>query len=420
MKAKSIIVSYRGHPVGELRDFGDRTGFQYDRDFLDSAQPLSPIDLPLQTGVFERSDPDLHCLPGIFSDALPDSYGRRILRDWYSRHMGPDYPVTAADMLSYVGQNGMGALCFEPAREQDNPDALIAFDLARARNVDREYAEGDKEKVIDELRRQAKTVGGTFPKALMSIDPQTGTLYETRPGLPAHFEHWIIKFGVGSSRQPGNLDNYPEIEAAYLDMARDCGIIVPEVKLFLSADENGNQLLHLGVRRFDLVQGVRLHYGSLSGLLGRSPIDDYWDYRHLLEVTEKVVADFRAMREQCLRMMFNLASGNWDDHAKNHGFLYNGKAWSLAPAFDLSFWGHRPNGTPALALMGRIRDIKYDVISQFCERIGLPAAEVRTMASKVQTVLTKADNYLVARGVPDQVRSTVTGWIQRNSMLIGQ
>jgi serine/threonine-protein kinase HipA len=193
MEAKKILVRYEGLLVGELRDFGDRTGFAYAPAFLTTGHRLSPLGLPLESRVFVFNNPDMLYLPGIFNDSVPDAYGRRIMRDWYAKKMGGDHVATAADMLAYVGQNGMGALCYEPAQDEFDAGVLRELDLERARREAKDYLEGQAEDVLESLRSSVKTVGGSFPKALVSIDPATGRTYELRAGLPAHYEHWIIK-----------------------------------------------------------------------------------------------------------------------------------------------------------------------------------------------------------------------------------
>jgi len=36
------------------------------------------------------------------------------------------------------------------------------------------------------------------------------------------------------------------------------------------------------------------------------------------------------------RVVFNVATGNRDDHLRNHGFILQAQGWRLAPAFDIN------------------------------------------------------------------------------------
>jgi serine/threonine-protein kinase HipA len=408
MTPKKINVLYQGKRVGEIRDLGNITGFAYTEAFLASGHQLSPIELPLESRVFEGEEEAFHYLPGIFADSLPDSYGRKIMYDWFAKKMGDRYQVTAADMLGYVGHNGMGALAYEPAKEEYDAKALLELDLAKAQRETHAYLEGQSEVVLESLRATAKTVGGSFPKALIGLDPATGKTYEERRDLPVGFERWIVKFGIGDQRLKTDLSNYPEVEMAYLDMARDCGISVPHFRAFETTDKNGKKLVHLGVRRFDLEHGQRLHYASLAGLKGWPAVYDYWRYDLLIDVTKKVVKDFRAIKQQCQRMIFNVASANLDDHAKNHGFLYDGKEWKISPAFDLGYWGFRPNGGQSMAVGAQIRGISFETMKKFSSLAGVPKAEVDQIGSQIREVLEKASTYFDKWNVPLEHSRVIT------------
>jgi serine/threonine-protein kinase HipA len=41
------------------------------------------------------------------------------------------------------------------------------------------------------------------------------------------------------------------------------------------------------------------------------------------------------LRELFSRIVFNVAVGNFDDHARNHAALWNGSSLSLSPAYDI-------------------------------------------------------------------------------------
>jgi serine/threonine-protein kinase HipA len=403
MSVKKIYVLYEGKRVGELRDFGDTTGFEYSPDFIASGHQLSPIEMPLRAGVVVKNHPSMEYLPGILCDSLPDSYGQTIMKDWYAKRKGDTYIPTAADMLAYVGHNGMGALTYEPANEEYDASLLKELDLAKAERETHSFLEGKSEEVLESLRATAKTVGGSFPKALVALDPATGQTFEERRNLPRTLEHWIVKFGTGDSRPRNDFRNYPEVEMAYLDMARDSGITVPDFRAFeTTQEEDGKRLVHLGVRRFDLEHGKRLHYASLSGIMGLEPDYRFWSYNHLLETTQKVVADFRAIKEQCRRIIFNVATANTDDHSKNHGFLYDGKEWKISPAFDLAYWGFRPNAKQALAVFAQNSGITFDTLKRFCQKAGLKDSETDEMGEQIRAVLDKASVYFDKWGVPQE------------------
>jgi serine/threonine-protein kinase HipA len=57
------------------------------------------------------------------------------------------------------------------------------------------------------------------------------------------------------------------------------------------------------------------------------------DWLDLAEFTRRIGAD---TVELWRRAMFGAAIGNLDDHLRNHGYLRIGRAWQLAPAFDMN------------------------------------------------------------------------------------
>lgn len=42
------------------------------------------------------------------------------------------------------------------------------------------------------------------------------------------------------------------------------------------------------------------------------------------------------LRQLWLRMVFNMAVSNCDDHLRNHGFLLTRRGWILSPAYDIN------------------------------------------------------------------------------------
>ena len=75
-----IKVSYcpegKDIDVGRLATKRGQIWFEYDRDFLNSGIQLSPIKLPLQSGVFSGNESPFENLFGLFNDSLPDGWGK--------------------------------------------------------------------------------------------------------------------------------------------------------------------------------------------------------------------------------------------------------------------------------------------------------------------------------------------------------
>ncbi len=98
--------------VGRLAARQDKIYFEYDSNFIKRSLEISPLQLPLQTGVKTFDRFLFEGLPGVFNDSLPDGWGR-LLFDRALRLQGllPDQ-ITPLDRLAHVGKTGMGALTY--------------------------------------------------------------------------------------------------------------------------------------------------------------------------------------------------------------------------------------------------------------------------------------------------------------------
>ena len=109
--------------------------FAYGRHYLRApyAQPLNPDHLPLRDAAFvlpERRVRDGGALPLTLRDALPDSWGRKVLEVQHGR------PLSDLDALLLTNEDRVGAMVFASALpiESDAPaTALLSLqDLAEA------------------------------------------------------------------------------------------------------------------------------------------------------------------------------------------------------------------------------------------------------------------------------------------------
>lgn len=88
------------------------------------------------------------------------------------------------------------------------------------------------------------------------------------------------------------------------------------------------------------------------------------------------------------RVAFNVLISNVDDHLRNHGFLWRGKAgWSLSPAYDLN---PVPTDLKACVLTTNIDldegTCSVDLLEQASAYFGLTLAQARAILKEVATV----------------------------------
>jgi serine/threonine-protein kinase HipA len=276
----------------------------------------------------------------VFADSLPDDFGNRVIRAYYAARGHDELAMSPVQRLLYVGERAIGALTYHPAvalptRPAEQESLEVAALVADARKV----VTGHPDVAIPEIYRIGASAGGKRPKALVRYVPATG---EIRSGYaPPHAGDVpsVLKFdGVGDADHRTELVTplpFNRVEAAYAAMARDAGLDMAEVTIL----EGDGGYAHLLVRRFDLVDGRRLHQHTLGGLLHL----DYNDagassYEEYLRTALTLGLPPAAILEAYRRMVFNVVAVNQDDHVKNLSFhLHPDGHWSLTPAYDVTF-----------------------------------------------------------------------------------
>ena len=182
MPGKHLDVYYHGKQVGTLAETPEKIiAFQYTHDWLKEGFSISPFSLPLRDNVFVPKDKNrdfFDGLYGVFSDSLPDNWGRLLLDKYLLSHGINAADLSALDKLAYIGASGMGALEYHPSKEKD-------FNIdTKGLNYDEIAGECDKilsskpSDRLDLLYNLGGSSGGTRPKILLS---EAG-------------KEWIIKF----------------------------------------------------------------------------------------------------------------------------------------------------------------------------------------------------------------------------------
>jgi serine/threonine-protein kinase HipA len=334
-----------GQTVGAAAELDNgRVLFEYTDSFRASGLEISPLHLPLSRRgpiAFDelRRSPAFEGLPGVLADALPDSFGNKVIRAWFAARGEEQRALSPVQRLLYVGERAMGALTFHPAQKLPARAAeLESLELAELVRDARRIVEGDAAIAIPELYRIGASAGGMRPKALVRYQPKTRTIRSAN-AKPAEGElACILKFdGVGDGLRSdalGKPQPFNRIEAAYTEMARAAGVVATEISVL---EQDG--FAHLLVHRFDREGERRVHQHSFGGLVhvdfndpGASSYEEY--FRCVL----RLGMPYAALEQAFLRMLFNVVAVNQDDHVKNLSFQMDERGvWSLAPAYDLTF-----------------------------------------------------------------------------------
>ncbi|MBS1836097.1 MAG: type II toxin-antitoxin system HipA family toxin [Actinobacteria bacterium] len=341
---RTVDVVYEGvdgpWTVARVAQRGSVTFVEYTDEHVATGADLAPLRHPL--GQRGRSFPGVNPehLPGLLSDAGPDSWGRSVLRRDMRRH-GIERPEPL-DMLTWLGRRTMGALTFRPVEGPGSVEVALV-DLDRVQNEAlRHFAGEDAHDQAAEAVALAAggSAGGARPKITAAYTPE-GRLVADNGNLPPGSVPWLVKFhGQDDSA------SLSAVEASYLEMARTAGITTCEHQLLPGA--SGTQ--YLAVRRFDRIpepgaQPGRVHMATAAGLLEAYPeLGQHVGYDDVIRLARRVTGDVREVTEMVRRAVFNVVAHNRDDHARNIAYLWTPTdGWRLAPAFDLTFsLGPRP------------------------------------------------------------------------------
>jgi serine/threonine-protein kinase HipA len=317
--------------VGRLAWVGRRLLMEFSAKFLARPLPLSPLKLPVQPGVHEERTRVFEGLHGVFSDSLPDGWGRLLTDRLLERHGVDRHRLTPLDRLALVGRDGFGALCYQPELSLTEPPEVI--DLLALAQASRAVLEGDEATVFPELLALEGSSGGARPKVALSYHPQEGRLLAGRAAIPPGHLPILVKFG--SRNDPVDIG---AIEQTYAIMARAAGLAVSPCWLLAASERHPG---FFATQRFDR-QGTqgnqRLHLHSLSGLLHADHRYPSVDYRTLLRTTRWLTRDQQAVEAVFRLLCFNAVAHNRDDHSRNFSFLMDRSgAWRPSPAYDLTF-----------------------------------------------------------------------------------
>ncbi len=341
-----VEVRIWGQSVGAVAPLQGKPGFyefQYTPAFENSGLELSPLRMKLKAK-HRFSFPELapgtfHGLPGLLADALPDTFGNALIDEYLTRHGTRTEEITTLQRLVYVGRRAMGALEFEPAiAETRSPAVTVPLDMAHLVEDARHALRGELGKITQEILDVGSSAGGARAKAVIGWNPQTNEVVSGQFDLPHGYEHWLLKFDLGTDGVLSNTAGFGRIEYAHYLMALEAGIEMSESRLL---EEGGRA--HFMTKRFDRRGNDKVHVQSLCGLMHLDFNTPYvHGYEQYLRAVLELKLDAPALEQAWLRCVFNVAAVNCDDHTKNLAFMLDQTGnWDIAPAYDTCF-SHNP------------------------------------------------------------------------------
>jgi len=321
--------------------------FEYDTNFINSGIEISPIRMPLSGNIYEfpgLSGEPFYGMPGLVADSLPDKFGNAVIEQWLMSLGKSLSEFTAIDRLCYTGKRGMGALEYVPASSEIkdiddtiNVKEMVKFASDILANREAISLRVDNNLTYAQLVQVGSSAGGARAKAVIAWNENTNEVRSGQTMMGPGYDYWLMKFDNVSKNGDHGLEDKPEytlIEYAYYLMAKKAGITMNECRIYESEDEH-----HFMTKRFDRVDGKKLHMQSLGALTHISYQEPgACGYELAAMYMKKLGISYKETEQFYRRMVFNCLSVNQDDHVKNISFIMDrtGK-WFLSPAYDITF-----------------------------------------------------------------------------------
>ena len=337
---------------------------------------------------------------GCFSDALPDRWGRTLLKRreqiQASEEKRAVRSLSSFDYLMGIDDfSRMGGFRFKREFEGDYinvspslkiPPLTEIRELIHASQEVEKSEENDilpEKKWITQLIQPGTSLGGARPKA--GVLDEMGNLC-------------IAKF-------PSKKDDYDTGIWEHFShlLAQKAGIQVAQTRVL---DGLGKYHTLLS-RRFDRTDDAkRIHFASSMSLLGLKDGDNAQSGFGYLDIVDFIIQGCcdveKNLHELYRRVAFNICIGNSDDHFRNHGFLLTPKGWTLSPAYDMN-----PTLNEHQSLLINESSNKADirVLLDSCESYMINKEEAEIIIHDVQAAVSKWENLAIQLQIPIRERN---------------
>ena len=337
---------------------------------------------------------------GCFSDALPDRWGRTLLKRreqiQASEEKRAIRSLSSFDYLMGIDDfSRMGGFRFKRELEDDYinvspslkiPPLTEIRELIHASQEVEKSEDNDvlpEKKWITQLIQPGTSLGGARPKA--GVLDEMGNLC-------------IAKF-------PSKKDDYDTGIWEHFShlLAQKAGIQVAQTRVL---DGLGKYHTLLS-RRFDRTdEAKRIHFASSMSLLGLKDGDNAQSGFGYLDIVDFIIQGCcdveKNLHELYRRVAFNICIGNSDDHFRNHGFLLTPKGWTLSPAYDMN-----PTLNEHQSLLINESSNKADirVLLDSCERYMINKEEAEIIIHDVQAAVSKWENLAIQLQIPIRERN---------------
>ena len=309
--------------AGRLEKDNGNLLFNYGKSYLERINDTQPAisiyepELPLRSGILPLLDG--LSIPGSIRDGAPDAWGRRVILNKRLGLKGANTDTAVLDELTYLLESGsdrIGALDFQHSPIEYKPRSTANVSLEELLDSAARVEKGAPlTPELDLALYHGTAIGGARPKALVEDNNKK----------------YVAKFS-------SSTDLYSVVKAEFIAMrlAALAGLHVAPVKLVSAANKDvllierfDREKIAQGWARKPMVSALTLF--ALDEMMAR-----YASYETLAEIIRyRFTEPGKTLKEMFSRLVFNILSGNSDDHARNHAAFWDGKELTLTPAYDI-------------------------------------------------------------------------------------
>ncbi len=419
---RSAFVHVWNRRVGAVLwdESSNLASFEFDTAYLKNGADLAPLTMPLEGArghVFSfpelASSKTFRGLPGLLAEALPGSYGNRLITAWFSSRGRDAQSLNPVELLCFIGKRGMGALEFQPAETSGlskssriNLNKLIpaAEELLNARSGF-PLPNGESPNTLRDLVKTGTSAGGNRANMLVAFNADTGELLSGQTEASEGFGYWLLKIDELGEQGSENAPGSGRVEMAYSQMAQKAGIHVKECRLL---EENGRA--HLLTRRFDRTAlGKKIHIQSLCAIRHLDFTLPAHSYETAFETLRLLGLTYPEAEQLFRRMVFNVLARNANDHTKSIVFLLEeGGKWKLAPAFGLHY-ACRPDShqihTQSLSIRGKRENIQRQDFLELAKSVNVKKAAA--IVDEVREAILLWPEFAARAGVPEETTQSI-------------
>lgn len=400
----SLVTSFGHQKCGriEFNRVDKFARFVYEPSY--TGPSLDPVNLPVSVSsrsflVDPEHNPEL--LHRVFLDYMPGVWGLNILLGEFPYLKG----MLAAEKLHWLGSRTVGSLAFhvDQAEGEAPVNGVSKLEEVRRRSVD--LAMGRLTRV-GSLDLEAG-VGPTSPWIVEGLAAFGGArpkcIFKDHKG-----SQWLAKFNL-----EGDPYNCARVEHATALLSRLAGIHTVTTRCVRVPGANDI----LFVRRFDRNDSSINHKVSFYSLFPPDRVKHHsgGDYRLIFEILPRVLHDLESSRrELILRMLFNVAVNNTDDHLKNFELIANDKngRFELSPAFDVTIDVYPSlRSTSVFGLNGP--SLSDEHLMHIAEAIDEPISTLEACRAQVLGALSKWRDVFKLAGVNERDQKRVSRMLDR-------